>query len=74
MKPNRQFISADAVLPTGGGVGIIGIHKGLKELQEIGWIGQNIPRLVSVQSTGCAPIVRAWEERRPESTVKINFV
>lgn len=58
----------DVVLyPTGGGVGIIGIYKALKELQEIGWIGEKMPRLVSVQSTGCAPIVRAWEEKRKES-------
>jgi threonine synthase len=56
------------IYPTGGGVGIIGIHKALRELQEIGWISEKIPRLVSVQSTGCAPIVKAWEERRPEST------
>ncbi|MFB3887820.1 MAG: threonine synthase [Thermodesulfobacteriota bacterium] len=56
------------IYPTGGGVGIIGIYKGLRELQEIGWIGEEMPRLVSVQSTGCAPIVRAWEEKRTEST------
>jgi threonine synthase len=55
------------IYPTGGGVGIIGIYKGLKELQEIGWIGKKMPRLVSVQSTGCAPVVKAWEERRRES-------
>jgi threonine synthase len=56
------------IYPTGGGVGIIGIYKGLKELQEIGWIGEKMPRLVSVQSTGCAPIVKAWEEKKSEST------
>jgi threonine synthase len=56
------------VYPTGGGVGIIGIYKGLKEFQEIGWIGEKMPRLVSVQSSGCAPIVRAWEEKKSEST------
>jgi threonine synthase len=55
------------IYPTGGGVGIIGIYKGLKELQEIGWIGEKMPRLVSVQSTGCAPIVKAWEEKKSES-------
>lgn len=53
--------------PTGGGVGIIGIYKALKELQEIGWIGERMPRLVAVQSTGCAPIVKAWEEKKMES-------
>ena len=56
------------IYPTGGGVGIIGIYKGLRELQEIGWIGDRMPRLVAVQSTGCAPIVKAWEEKKPEST------
>ncbi len=56
------------IYPTGGGVGIIGIYKGLKELQEIGWIGVKMPRLVSVQSTGCAPVVKAWEEKKSEST------
>jgi len=58
----------DVILyPTGGGVGIIGIYKGLKELQEIGWIGDKMPRLVSVQASGCAPIVKAWKERKSES-------
>ncbi|MDP5275381.1 threonine synthase [Chengkuizengella axinellae] len=58
----------DVILyPTGGGVGIIGIYKGLKELQEIGWIGEKMPRLVAVQATGCAPIVKAWEENKKES-------
>jgi threonine synthase len=56
------------IYPTGGGVGIIGIYKGLKELQVIGWIGEKMPRLVSVQSTGCAPIIKAWKEKKSEST------
>ncbi|MDO3700890.1 threonine synthase [Micromonospora sp. C28SCA-DRY-2] len=54
------------IYPTGGGVGLIGIHKALHELRELGWIGDRLPRLVAVQSTGCAPIVRAFaagEER-----------
>jgi threonine synthase len=52
----------DVILyPTGGGVGLIGIAKGLAELRELGWIGAKLPRLVAVQSTGCAPIVRAFE-------------
>ncbi len=49
------------VYPTGGGVGLIGIHKALTELLELGWVTGPMPRLVSVQSTGCAPIVRAFE-------------
>jgi threonine synthase len=49
------------VYPTGGGVGLIGIYKALLELQELGWIGEKLPRLVAVQADGCAPIVRAFE-------------
>lgn len=53
----------DVILyPTGGGVGIIGIYKALRELVEIGWIEDRLPRLVAVQASGCAPIVKAWEE------------
>ncbi len=59
----------DVILyPTGGGVGLIGIHKALRELQALGWLGGKSPRLVSVQASGCAPIVRAFEERREESS------
>lgn len=46
--------------PTGGGVGLIGIWKGFKELQELGWIGGHLPKMVAVQPEGCAPIVEAW--------------
>ena len=55
------------IYPTGGGVGIIGIYKALKELQQIGWISEKLPRLVAVQAAGCAPIVKAWEEKKKES-------
>ena len=58
----------DVILyPTGGGVGIIGIYKALLELQQMGWVTQPFPRLVAVQSTGCAPIIKAWEQRKSES-------
>ncbi len=58
----------DVILyPTGGGVGIIGIYKALKELQELGWIGEKLPRLVAVQAEGCAPIVKAYQEKKQES-------
>jgi threonine synthase len=51
----------DVILyPTGGGVGLLGIHKALQEMRKLGWIGDHFPRLVAVQSTGCAPIVRAF--------------
>jgi threonine synthase len=49
------------VYPTGGGVGLIGIAKALGELQALGWIGDRLPRLVAVQASGCAPIVRAFQ-------------
>jgi len=48
--------------PTGGGTGIIGMWKAFAELTELGWIDCKLPRMVAVQSTGCAPIVKAWEE------------
>ena len=60
----------DVILyPTGGGVGLIGIHKAFKELRELGWIAadQPLPRLVAVQASGCAPIVKAWEARAAAS-------
>jgi threonine synthase len=50
------------IYPTGGGVGLIGIHKALGELAELGWIEARLPRLVVVQSAGCAPIVQAFGE------------
>jgi threonine synthase len=55
------------VYPTGGGVGLIGIYKGLRELQELGWIGEKMPRLVAVQATGCAPIVEAFDRHAASS-------
>jgi len=48
--------------PTGGGTGLIGMWKAFAELQEIGWIGQKLPRMVAVQASGCAPMVKAWED------------
>jgi threonine synthase len=48
------------VYPTGGGVGLIGIHKALRELLDLGWVRGGLPRLVAVQSAGCAPIVKAF--------------
>jgi len=47
--------------PTGGGVGLIGMCKAFDEMQEMGWVGSERPRMVAVQAEGCAPIVRAWE-------------
>jgi threonine synthase len=56
------------IYPTGGGVGLIGIHKALKEMKMMGWLeGQKMPRLVAVQAEGCAPIVDAWKEGKTSS-------
>ncbi|KFN17547.1 threonine synthase [Aeromonas bestiarum] len=58
----------DVILyPTGGGVGLIGIYKALLELRELGWIKGDLPRLVAVQASGCAPIVLAWQQGERES-------
>ena len=58
----------DVILyPTGGGVGLIGIYKALLELKEIGFIEGKLPRLVAVQATNCAPIVKAFNENKKES-------
>jgi threonine synthase len=55
----------DVILyPTGGGVGLIGMCKAFDEMQEMGWIGPERPRMVVVQAEGCAPIVKAWEAQR----------
>ena len=48
--------------PTGGGTGLIGMWKAFQEMQQLGWIDDALPRMVAVQSEGCAPIVRAWEQ------------
>jgi threonine synthase len=55
------------VYPTGGGVGLIGMHKAFEEMRELGWVDGDLPRFVSVQSTGCAPIVAAFESGASES-------
>lgn len=63
-----QWQMPDVVLyPTGGGVGLIGIYKALSELKQLGWVTGDLPRLVAVQATGCAPIVRAWQANEKES-------
>jgi len=52
----------DVILyPTGGGTGLIGMWKAFYEMETLGWIGKKRPRMFSVQATGCAPIVRAFD-------------
>lgn len=55
------------IYPTGGGTGIIGMWKVFDELEEMGWIGSERPRMVSVQAEGCSPIVKAYIEGKEES-------
>ena len=53
----------DAIIyPTGGGTGILGMWKAFDELEQLGWIGKKRPKMICVQSTGCAPIVKAFNE------------
>jgi threonine synthase len=53
----------DVILyPTGGGTGLIGMWKAFDEMEALGWIGPNRPRMFSVQASGCAPIVRAFDK------------
>jgi threonine synthase len=53
----------DVILyPTGGGTGLIGMWKAFAELEALGWIGPKRPRMVAVQASGCAPIVKAYED------------
>ncbi len=52
------------VYPTGGGTGLIGMWKAFDEMERLGWIGPERPRMVSVQMEGCAPIVKAFNEKR----------
>ena len=64
----------DAVFyPTGGGVGLIGMWKAFAELEELGWVrpGKK-PRMIAVQSTGCAPVVRAFDEGAESSQMWQN--
>ena len=49
------------VYPTGGGTGLVGMWKAFDEMESLGWIGSERPKMFSVQARGCAPIVRAWE-------------
>jgi len=50
------------IYPTGGGTGLIGMWKAFEEMEQLGWIDDRRPRMVSVQAAGCAPIVRAFDE------------
>jgi threonine synthase len=55
------------IYPTGGGVGLLGMWKAFDEMETLGWIGPDRPKVVVVQSAGCAPIVKAWDEGKPSA-------
>jgi threonine synthase len=61
----------DAVFyPTGGGVGLIGMWKAFEEMEQLGWVrAGRRPKMIAVQSTGCAPVVRAFEQGATVSTM-----
>jgi len=61
----------DAVFyPTGGGVGLIGMWKAFEEMEELGWVrSRKRPKMIAVQSSGCAPVVRAFDEGATTSTM-----
>jgi threonine synthase len=50
------------IYPTGGGVGLLGMWKAFDEMEALGWIGSERPKMVAVQSCGCAAVVKAWDE------------
>ena len=60
------------IYPTGGGVGLLGMWKAFDELEQLGFIGPERPNMISVQSSGCAPIVKAWDEGRATSEMWTN--
>src|SRR6201996_974154 len=64
----------DAIFyPTGGGVGLIGMWKAFEEMEQLGWVAPGKrPKMIAVQSSGCAPVVRAFEEGKPASEVWQN--
>jgi len=55
------------IYPTGGGTGLVGMWKAFDEMEQLGWIGSKRPRMVSSQSAGCAPIVKAFTEGKDET-------
>ena len=50
------------IYPTGGGVGLLGMWKAFDEMETLGWIGPERAKMIAVQASGCAPVVKAWEE------------
>jgi threonine synthase len=60
-----SWILPDVIIyPTGGGTGLVGMWKAFDEMEKLGWIGSKRPRMVAVQSQGCAPMVKAFKEKK----------
>jgi len=72
----EYFLSGlpDVILyPAGGGTGLVGIWKAFQELIQLGWLdGTHLPKMIAVQSSGCAPIVKAWQEGKDHCEVWQN--
>ena len=63
-----DWVLPDAIVyPCGGGVGLIGMWKAFRELEELGWIGGKRPKMIAVQAAGCAPIVEAFQQGKAAS-------
>jgi threonine synthase len=60
------------IYPTGGGVGLLGMWKAFDEMEQLGFIGSERPKMISVQAAGCAPIVKAWDEDRASAEMWPN--
>jgi threonine synthase len=60
------------IYPTGGGVGLLGMWKAFEEMEALGWIGSERPKMITVQASGCAPIVKAWEAGKPSAEMWPN--
>jgi threonine synthase len=60
------------IYPTGGGVGLLGMWKAFEEMEALGWIGSERPKMIVAQSAGCAPIAKAWDEGKLASEMWTN--
>jgi threonine synthase len=65
------------IYPTGGGVGLLGMWKAFEEMEALGWVSSEMPsserpKMVVVQSSGCAPIVKAWDKGKPAAEMWTN--
>ena len=61
VRPTRAMPDA-VIFPSGGGVGVIAMWKAFDEMEELGWIGSERPKMIAVQAQGCAPIIKAFHE------------